>query len=153
MLYLTQRDAYATFLRKATLNRSGLLPRFLHGEISAHDTQTRIDQRRASTIRSSYNRCIRDLLEAYRFEDQSTLVKPAKPAADYLTALEMESREAAACDESIRGEVLRRRAEQCWRVALCLHAARHGSASAAHELAHQDVECACQIVDRLTTLP
>lgn len=153
VLYLTQRDAFATFIKKAVLNQSGLLPRFLHSEISTTDEDVRVDLRRASTIRGRYNQCLQSLIEAYRFEEDSSLVKPAKPAADYLTALEMESREAAASDESIRGEVLRRRAEQCWRVALCLHAARHGSASAAHELTHQDVKCACQIVDRLTVLP
>jgi hypothetical protein len=153
LLYLTQRDAYGGFLKKAVRNQSGLLPRFLHAEISATDEDTRVDLRRASTIRNHYNRCIQGLLEAYRFEDESTLVKPAQSSLEFLRDIEERSRQTAATDESIKSEILRRRAEQCWRVALCLHAARHGATAAAHELTLQDVEYACQIVDRLTGLP
>lgn len=152
-LYLTQRDSYRTFIEKATRTRSGLLPRFLHGEFSIlEEAPPSIDLRRAPTIRSGYNKCLQQLIESYRFERDSTLIKPSKDAAKFLEQIEHLSRGAATRDESIQGEILRRRAEQCWRVALCLHAADHGAQSSLHALSLKNAQCAEAIVNQFTRL-
>lgn len=152
-LYLTQRDSYQAFIDKALLTRSGLLPRFLHAEFAIHDdTMPSIDLRRAPTIRTHYNKRIQELIETYRFETDSTLVKPSKETAEFLSRIEKRSRGSAASDESIHGEILRRRAEQCWRVALCLHAAQHGASSSVHPLSFAHAQCAEAIVEKFTYL-
>ena len=56
-------------------------------------------------------------------------------------------------NESIHGEVMRRRAEQTWRVSLCLHLARHGNASVLHQLKLKDAKTAAEIVERFTAIP
>lgn len=152
-LYLTQRDAYQSFLKKAILTRSGLLPRFLHGQFAIHDeVMPSIDLRRAPTIRSQHNKRIQELLETFRFETESTLVKPSKEAAEFLSHIEKQSRGSAATDESIHGEILRRRAEQCWRVALCLHAVEYGASASIHPLSLAHATCAEAIVEKFTRL-
>jgi hypothetical protein len=152
-LYLTQRDSYRTFIDKAILTRSGLLPRFLHSEFSINDdSMSSIDLRRASTIRSKHNKRIQELIETYRFVSDSALVKPSKETAEFLADIEKQSRGSAASDESIHGEILRRRAEQCWRVALCLHAAEHGAQSSLHPLSLKYSQSAEAIVEKFTRL-
>lgn len=152
-LFLTQRDAYRSFIRKAEINRSGLLPRFLHCEASpvAEDEVT-FDLRRATTVRTDFCEHIRELIEAFRFEKEAAITLPEKATRSYLGAIESSSRDSAQEDESIRGEILRRRAEQIWRVALCLHAARHGNASALHPLKIKDAQTAAGIVERYTQI-
>ncbi|MGJ8650845.1 MAG: DUF3987 domain-containing protein [Opitutaceae bacterium] len=152
-LYLTQRDSYRTFIEKAMRTRSGLLPRFLHGECSIlNESPSSIDLRRAPTIRSQYNKRVQDLIEAHRFEFDSALVKPSKEAAKFFENIEQQSRGFAASDETIHGEVMRRRAEQCWRIALCLHAAEHGNKASIHSLSPEHTRCAAAIVERFTRI-
>jgi hypothetical protein len=152
-LYLTQRDSYRAFVAKATRTRSGLLPRFLHSMCSiVNEPPPSMDLRRATTVRSRYNMLLKGLIEGFRFEPDSTLVKPTKEAVKFLERIERQSREAAASDDSIHGEILRRRAEQCWRVALCLHAAEHGDHASLHPLSITHAECAADIVERFTRL-
>lgn len=152
-LYLTQRDSYRAFIKKVALTRSGLLPRFLHGDFAIMEGEVPgIDLRRAPTIRSSYQQRIQELIETFRFESESTFVKPSEEAFQFLESIEKESRESAARDESIHGEILRRRAEQSWRVALCLHAAEHGAQSSLHPLSLVHAQCAARIVKRFTAL-
>lgn len=152
-IYMTQLDSYQAFIKNARLTRSGLLPRFLHGNFTTGGEEApRIDLRRAPTIRSQYNKCNQELLETYRFEADSSLVKPSKKAIQLLSSIEEESRETAASDEYIHGEILRRRAEQCWRVALCLHAAEHSAQSSLHPLSLRHAQCAAKIVERFSML-
>lgn len=151
-LLLTQRDAYRGFIQKAQQNRSGLLPRFLHAEIDhRHYQPVQIDRRSQSRIRTAYAERIRELIEGFRFDSDPELVDGAKDTRKYLGQIEAACREAASCDESISGEILRRRAEQIWRVSLCLHLARHGRSSLMHPLCLKDVQAATSIVESSTT--
>lgn len=148
-LFLTQRDAYRAFIRKAEINRSGLLPRFLHCEASpVADDKVTFDLRRATTVRTGFCERIRELIEAFRFEKEPALTLPDKATLSFLGAIESSSRAGAQEDESIRGEILRRRAEQIWRVALCLHAAEHGAKAALKQMTVETVESAKMIVVR-----
>jgi len=150
-LLLTQGDAYRTFVERATVNRSGLLPRFLHAPIGqTKELYPKIDGRRISRIRNDYAEMLKKVLEAYRFEVTPALVEASITASSFIAEVEHDSRVAAQSDESLHGEVLRRRAEQIWRVALCLHLARHGNASALHPLELSDAESASFIVERFT---
>lgn len=152
-LLLTQGDAYRTFVQKAALNRSGLLPRFLHASIpQSEGSHPEVDSRRASSIRVSYTEKLKEILEAYRFESTPTTVEASTAATKFITAVECECRLAAKTDESLNSEVLRRRAEQTWRVALCLHLVRHGNASALRSLKLNDAEAAAQIVKCFTAI-
>ena len=151
-LFLTQRDAYRAFIRKAEMNRSGLLPRFLHCETAAVMTdEIPFDLRRAPRVRDEFAVRLRELIEAFRFEKDPAMVVPTAAAQAYLSDMEKECRSAAMEDESIHGEILRRRAEQTWRIALCLHLARHGNASALHPFELKDAEAAAQIVTRFSS--
>jgi hypothetical protein len=153
-LLLTQRDAYEKFVKKTSANRSGLLPRFLHARIGlGKDYFTKIDGRRVSRIRNDYAARLNDILEAYRFESEPALVEPSTEAADFISEIENDCRTAAMADESLRGEVMRRRAEQIWRVSLCLHLARHGNAAPLHTLELKDAQCAARIVERFSSIP
>ena len=152
-LLLTQRDAYENFTKKAVVNRSGLLPRFLHAEIAHDETDSgKIDRRRVSTIRRDYTGLITELIEAFRFEAESTQIASSSDATQYLRKIEQDCRVSAASDESLTGEVLRRRAEQSWRVALCIHLARYGERSAAYPISLEDAKTAAHIVKRFTQL-
>lgn len=146
-LFLTQRDAYRTFIRKAEINRSGLLPRFLHYEAGAFsDALQSFDLRRATTARMDYAERIRELIEAFRFEKDPAVASPSASAREYIYGIESVSKSEALQDESIGAEILRRRAEQVWRVALCLHAIEHGSKAAMKPLERATAECAESIV-------
>lgn len=148
-LFLTQRDAYRTFIRKAEINRSGLLPRFLHYEAQAGPTdELDFDLRRATSARTNFAQRIQELIEAYRFEIEPAIVLPSAAARRFLEEMESSCKQESLEDESIRGEVLRRRAEQCWRVALCLHAVEHGSKAALKPLEIKTVQCAKAIVEQ-----
>jgi len=152
-LLLTQGDAYRAFVQKAVLNRSGLLPRFLHAPIRQSEiTQASVDGRRVSSIRNIYSEKLKEILEAYRFEATATMVEVSKAATNFISEIECDCRLAAKTDESLYGEVLRRRAEQTWRVTLCLHLVRHGNASALHPLDLIDAESAAQIVKYFTVI-
>jgi len=152
-LLLTQRDAYGHFLDKALINRSGLLPRFLHAEINNQDAETiRVDRRSQNRIRTAYATRICELIEAFRFEPSSTLVEASKEAQSHINQIEDQCRTAAASDESISGEILRRRAEQIWRVSLCLHLARHGNTAAIHPLCIREAQTSRRIVELFTGL-
>jgi hypothetical protein len=153
-LLLTQRDAYTKFVERTLTNRSGLLPRFLHAQINHADSEfPTVDGRTVPRIRKDYSETHRSILEAYRFERTSTVVEASKEARLNLQEIEQHCRTTAITDESIRGEVLRRRAEQTWRVALCLHLARHGNTSALRPLELKDAKTAAQIVERFTLIP
>lgn len=150
-LLLTQQDAYQGFIEKANLNRSGLLPRFLHASIDHQDSQpVQIDRRSESRIRTAYAEAIRGLIEGFRFDSGPELVDTAKDTRKYLSQIEEACRDAASYDESIASEILRRRAEQIWRVSLCLHLARHGRSSLMHPLCLEDAQVANQIVESCT---
>ena len=58
-LLLAQQDAYRSFVEKGVINRSGLLPRFLHASVChQYAGQVKIDRRRDSTIRANYAQLI-----------------------------------------------------------------------------------------------
>lgn len=153
-LLLTQRDAYGKFVEKSVMNRSGLLPRFLHAQLRHTDTTPpKIDRRRISTIQDRYATMLKEVLEAYRFEASAGLVEASPKAREFMAEIEQHCRDAAMTNESIQGEVLRRRAEQTWRVSLCLHLARHGNASVLHQLKLKDAKTAAAIVERFTAIP
>lgn len=150
-LLLTQPDAYHRFIEKGHLNRSGILPRFLHSVITPESADcSKIDLRRAPTIRSNYSQMLRDNIEAYRFESEPAIVEASSDANNHISRIEEETRRTALNDEGIDSEVRRRKAEMIWRVALCLHASRHGKSSELEPLPLQTAKCASQIVSRYT---
>jgi len=150
-LFLTQSDAYRTFVRKAEVNRSGLLPRFLHAEIPLRgDEPATFDLRAAVRVRDEFVARIRELIEAFRFEKEAGIVVPTGTTLSYMEEVERACRREALEDESIRGEIIRRRAEQIWRVALCLHSARHGRASTMNPVEIADAQSASELVLRFT---
>ena len=152
-LFLTQHDAYKTFLRNAVKNRSGLLPRFLHGDFRmSADAPPNFDLRRSATVRNNFKQRVTEILEAFRFENDSIEVTPSKEAARLLKEIEQVSRQTTVHDDSIQSEILRRRAEQCWRIALCLHAVEHGNKAAIQPLSLEHACCATAIVERFTFL-
>lgn len=152
-LFLTQHDAYKAFLLKAVKNRSGLLPRFLHGDFRQPEYgPPQFDLRRGATVRNNFRQRVTDILEAFRFENDAIAITPSREAARYLKQLEQASKQTAAKDESIQSEILRRRAEQSWRIALCLHAAEHGNKAAIESLSLDHARCAAVIVERFTSL-
>lgn len=153
-LLLTQRDAYGKFIQKSVINRSGLLPRFLHAQLRQTEVDTpKIDGRRVSSIRNRYAMMLKEVVEAYRFEESATTVEATPEARKFIQEIEQYCRETATADESIRGEVLRRRAEQTWRVSLCIHLARHGNSAALHPLELKDATTAARIVECFTVIP
>jgi hypothetical protein len=147
---LTQCDAYRSFMDQAVRNRSGLLPRFLHAEFECSDplpVSIQLDD--ARSVRRDYETHIGELIESFRFEDNAAVVTPSSEASAFLRDIEQTARSAAISDDSIRGEIHRRRAEQTWRVALCLHAAAHGRRSAVEQLSIDHARSAAAIVETM----
>ena len=152
-LLLTQRDAYHAFLDKALINRSGLLPRFLHAELKQERGEVpKVDMRKSTRYRTDYTNLFQQLIEAYRFEKTAVQIQPTKATERFIHQIESECRTASLHDESLASEILRRRAEQIWRVSLCLHLARHGNTSAIHPLKKTDAVIAAKIVEGFTSL-
>lgn len=150
VLLLTQCDAFAHFVGKVSAGKSGLLPRFLYANFnSEHQISGTIDLRRTPSIEKSYDRLIQGLLENYRFAEEPTVVIPTREAMRLLRDYERECRAASAADSTIRGEILRRKTEQVWRLALVLHAARYGRFSGGNQLSHSDAQVALGLVDWL----
>ena len=153
VLLLTQRDAYSRFIDQALKNRSGLLPRFLHTEITTgHSSAVSFDKRRAPKTRRNYAEIIGELIENFQSEEVPGIVEPTPETLSFLSKIEEAARTQGSSDESIHGEILRRRAEQCWRIALALHAADHGSQAVVNPLSVKHAKCAKRIVDRFTHL-
>ena len=152
-LLLTQRDAYGNFIEKALINRSGLLPRFLHADFPYDlGSTTKVDLRSAPKFRTEYQTLIQQLIEAYRFEKNPVSIETTPSALKFIQRIEADCRTASLGDESVAIEVLRRRAEQIWRVSLCLHLARYGNTAAIHPLVKEDAVTAVKIVERFTFL-
>ena len=144
---LTQLDAYGNFVAKTSKTGSGLLPRFLHTSITGNSqSPAKIDRRRAPSIRRDYAHLLTGLIESFCFETETEEVEPSKDGYRYMEELESQCRGSAAEDLTIDGEILRRRAEQTWRIALCLHAAHHGAKASAQTMAKETLETAFQIV-------
>lgn len=153
LLLLTQRDAYSKFIDLALKNRSGLLPRFLHTEITTgHSSAVTFDMRRASKTRRNYAEIIGELIENFQSEEVPGIVEPTPETLSFLSKIEHEARTQGSSDESIHGEILRRRPEQCWRIALALHAADHGNQAVVNPLSVKHAKCAKRIVDQFTHL-
>ncbi len=150
-LLLTQLDSYRGFLAKSRKTRSGLLPRFLHAELGSYRGResARVDARSAGRVRRSYISLIEGLIEAYRFEISPQVVEPSVEVSRYMRKQEDLYRERAEQDSTIEGEVLRRRAEQMWRVALCLHAASCSDSSELSLLSLEHVKVAEAWVARI----
>lgn len=148
---LTQRDAYQRFVHKLGVTGTGLLPRFLRSEFQGAENGSShsLCLHRAKEIEREYAQLIQNLLETFRFADEGRLITPSNEAMEFLNACEKKYRQEAAQDESIQGEILRRRAEQAWRVALVLHAGRLGHLSAAKQLGLPDAQTAIRLLEWL----
>lgn len=153
-VFLTQIDSYRAFIAKARETRSGLLPRFLHAELGQYSSDyiPRTDMRSAARIRNSYIGVIYGLVQSYRFETPATVVESSEEVLRYMRGLEKLYRGKAESDSTIMGEVLRRRAEQVWRVALCLNAASCEGSSDNSVLEMSEVSAAESWVARMKAL-
>ena len=92
------------------------------------------------------------LIESFRFEEEGVLVTASKDAEKYVTEIENASKLKASEDESLLSEVLRRRAEQVWRISLCIHLARYGNMSGTRQLSIEDAQVAEQIANQFTRI-
>lgn len=73
-------------------------------------------------------------------------MESSKVAQRYINKIENQCRNVAVSDESLDGEIQRRRAEQIWRVSLCLHLVQHGNASLMNPLGLREAVAARKIV-------
>lgn len=148
---LTQTDAYRQFLARISETGSGLLPRFLHREIGFSGSLERTGGGGAKTkVKAKYARLLQGLIESFRFSEDHQVVVPSSEAVRFMAGRENALRFDESSRESLAAEILRRRTEQAWRLAVNLHCARHGKESARAPLSLQDAQSAMAIVEFLT---
>jgi hypothetical protein len=127
-LWLTQPDKLEALLAERSLSDGGLIPRILacHTHCEAREIIKDTPEIPA-TVENAYAALIRSLIETYRLSDEPFTIEPTSEALEVMNAHH-------------NGIVRRRRDdlrdviiyvarwnEQAWRIAVVLHAARHGA--------------------------
>ena len=149
-LWLTQPDKLQDLLASRSLSEGGFIPRML-----VCDTQCEPCEIGAGTpaipepAKAAYWELIQALLQTYRLSDSPAIVAPSPDALALLN-----EHHNGIVRRRIPGGDLRditsfaaRWNENAWRIAVCLHAAKHGTGAASESLALETAERAIKIVD------
>lgn len=130
ILWMVQPDAAKKALGEESFTESGMLPRFLMFDPKA-EPKERYDQPEPipPTIKQAWAKLVRSLASAYRMGGDNPQFATVSPEAlAVLTEYERENvrRRCRGGDLSDIHSFVARWTENAWKIALCLHAARHG---------------------------
>lgn len=147
-LWLTQPDKLESLLAERSLSDGGLIPRILacHTNCEARDI---IEDAAGipAGVSTGYADLIRSLLETYRLASEPRTIHPA---ADALRALIAHHNAIVARRRWELRDVpsfAARWNEQAWRIAVCLHAEKHGATAHDHRLELETAARAIEIAD------
>ena len=149
-VWLVQPDKIETLLGEKSLTDGGLIPRFLACHTRA-EPQPIADDAPGIPIQaaSEWERLVRDLLHTFRLASQPVTIHPTREA---LQALNLHyngivQRRRPGGDLQDVGTYAARWNEQAWRIAVCLHAAKHGSTAGGRNLDLDTARAAITLAD------
>ncbi len=147
-LWLTQPDKVETLLTERSLTDGGFVPRTLLCHTNAEPRP--IPEGAVGippSLRDDYRSLIRSLLETYRFASEVRTIQPSPAARAALNAHHNEIVERRRTDLQDVTTFAARWNEQAWRIAVCLHAGRHGSHAHEHCLDLATAHAAIELAD------
>ena len=150
-LMLSQPKAVEAFRRKAIASESGLSGRFLFAKPGGLQEIGRPPAPKdPDTVRERYAKLIGELIETYKFSDAARTVVPSGVAKEMLQDFgERCGALASSANTEGEREIFVRRGEQAWRLALALHAARHGLRSSTTVMDGASANSAISLLERL----
>lgn len=148
-LWLTQPDKVETILSERALTEGGAIPRLLlcHTNCEPRPIVEGVAGIPEATAQA-YSALVRGLVEAFRFASETTTVEVS---AEAMKALNDHFNQIVARWHS--GELhdvtsyAVRWTEQAWRIAVCLHAGRHGTEAGERKLSLETANAAIEIAD------
>ena len=147
-MWLTQPDKLETLLAEQSLSDGGLIPRILACHTNCEPREIVEDSPAIpASVSSAYTALIHGLLETYRLASEPRTIDPSPEALQAMNAHHN------AIVKRRRGELrdvtsfAARWNEQAWRIAVCLHAAAHGSVAHNHRLEIETAQRAMEIAD------
>lgn len=151
VLWLIQPDKLETILSSASLNEGGFLPRLLvcHTNCQPQEIGGFSPPRIPAEVSGAYDALIEELLTTYRLADCPALIRP-KPEAEQALIKhhdELIPRRRVGGDICDVQSYAARWTEQAWRIAVCLHAAKHGVNAASNSLDLETAQRAIRLAD------
>ena len=148
-LWLVQPDKVETLLAERSLTDGGLIPRLLICHTRAQprpivEGTTGIPL----SVRETYRKMIRGLLETYRLSSEARTIVPSPEAVVALNAHYNGIVERRCGDLRDVTTFAARWNEQAWRIAVCLHAGRWGSRAHEQTLEIETAKDAIELADR-----
>jgi len=150
VLLLVQPDKLELLLGNQSLSDGGLLPRFLvcHTRCEPQEIGEETPEIPAS-VESAYRNLIRDLLALYRLAVCPATVQPTDEARQAMNEHhnKIVRRRKSGGDLKDVTSYASRWTEQAWRIAVCLHAAKHGKDAVSNTLYLETAQRAIAIAD------
>jgi len=147
-LWLTQPDKLESLLAEQSLSDGGLIPRMLacHTNCEAQEIVGAAPEI-PSSVENDYTNLIRILMETYRLADEPFTIEPTPEALEAMNAHHnaiVKRRRTDLHDVNIYAA---RWNEQAWRIAVCLHAAQHGTRAHERDLELDTARRAIELAD------
>ena len=148
-LWLVQPDKVETLLAERSLTDGGLIPRLLICHTRAQPRPIVEDATGIPlSVRETYHKMIRGLLETYRLSSEARTIVPSPKAVVALNAHYNGIVERRCGDLRDVTTFAARWNEQAWRIAVCLHAGRWGSRAHEQTLEIETAKDAIELADR-----
>lgn len=146
-LWFGQPDKLATLMSNPKLVHGGLMPRMLMFDANATPTEISSDTPAFDpAVGAAYGQLLTELLLTFRAGLNPVEITVEALARGSMVAFHNEINNRRASDAAANDEFAARHCENACRMALCLHAARHGAQAAAVELSVQTVEDAIRLM-------
>lgn len=149
VVWFTQPDKVETLLEKRSLTDGGLIPRLLICHSNAQPREIGDDSAKIpASVSSNYRNLIRELLETYRLAETPLTIESTPEAATtfkkHYNAIVQRWKSGEVRDI---GSFALRWTEQAWRIAVCLHAGKHGGHAHERPLDLATAKSAIEIAD------
>jgi hypothetical protein len=150
VLWLVQPDKIETLLGEKSLTDGGLMPRFLICHTRAEPQPIAEDAPGIPTqTGDAWAQLVRDLLNAFHLAAQPVTVRPTPEAKQALNCHYngIVERRRPGGDLLDVGTFAARWNEQGWRIAVCIHAAKHGATAGGQNLDLETAQAAIKLAD------
>lgn len=133
--WLVQPDKVDRLLANPTLTEGGLIPRMLLCHTHAKPQKITGPLPKIPVYHAdNYQELLTDLLNTYRMADSPFIIEPTEEAQDLMDGYYNEIVDRREADLHDAGSYAARWGENAWRIAVCLHAGKHGKAAKDHPL-------------------
>ena len=146
-LWFGQPDKLATLMSNPKLVHGGLMPRLLMFDAKAEPQSISADAPAFDpAVGAAYAQLLTELLHTLRSAPNPVEIIVEAEARERMVGFHNEINEGRLSDAASHDQFAARHCENACRVALCLHAARHGAQAAAVELSLRTVEDAIRLM-------